>query len=929
MAEDGGGETEVTTSETTFTQNTEVVQLIMQDDAGQAILPEGQLIQVTTGEGQMHYIQVTDSNGEKQLIQIMPDGQAQYLKVDTEDGSTGELIHISTETDEDAMDPGLEGSDNMVTMEMTLAPADGDEQQELKEEQEPGATESPVEFVQEGQQDTTEPQTVLQDPHVPSAESGTEAGEPASQTPPDEAQTSESAAEEAAREKRKLDLKSAIELTSETVVVVGGKKCVLRVDPQTNHLMAYPFQPTPIPGKRGRGRPRKVIKIETTDKTEPVGDKPTANKDSSDSEATLTVPSSVAPSEQESSAIEGLLGLSELDGRRKSLRVKKKSRILTDYETGPVDGEVEDVEEGADPEASSSGSVTPGYLGTPFKRGRGRPPKVSATQNQMQNFLANLGLPVKRGRGRPRRNPPPGSALPGPIPAFIIPSPGGQAVMMAPLQGLNMSALQRNGQLATILPKPPADGDTGVPQHLMTESSDGGTQYQTLGKSTDSTLTPMDGDLTRCIDEAANAAATIDGAERPGEETDMIMGVRMDMDQLSGDVTSGLELTATEMRKGDSGELGAKLSSLMPPAAVIQLPQHLVPLLVPKREPIKIGLKTSESDLERLKCPRCEYQAYYEQQYQEHIANAHVDEVHRCKCCNFATFDKDSLLAHFKDVHPKCICNICEFMAEHAYVIKRHLMRHNTEGCECEVCGKTYKDQYILKMHLKMVHMPAEVLFECTVCSKKFTRKAHLKRHLRIHDPEKPFKCPHCDYRGCERSDITKHLLIHEEPRHVCEVCGKAFRHIKNKELHVKRHKGQRDYKCGVCDFYGYTFTDIRKHIERKHADAKIVCDKCGAAFKNEVMLNEHQHKQCEMLLIEQALTVVEGHGDDTTTIQIPVGHLGGDTTQLLVDGKHVNVLDNMNFEQVSAVTGRWRCSCRTFCSLVCVFIDVTQFFPL
>ena len=56
MAEEGGEETEV--GETTFDQNTEVVQLIMQDDAGQAILPEGQLIQVTTGEGQMHYIQV-------------------------------------------------------------------------------------------------------------------------------------------------------------------------------------------------------------------------------------------------------------------------------------------------------------------------------------------------------------------------------------------------------------------------------------------------------------------------------------------------------------------------------------------------------------------------------------------------------------------------------------------------------------------------------------------------------------------------------------------------------------------------------------------------------------------------------------------------------------------------------------------------------
>ena len=52
------------------------------------------------------------------------------------------------------------------------------------------------------------------------------------------------------------------------------------------------------------------------------------------------------------------------------------------------------------------------------------------------------------------------------------------------------------------------------------------------------------------------------------------------------------------------------------------------------------------------------------------------------------------------------------------------------------------------------------------------------------------------------------------------------------------RHKGQRDYKCGVCDFFGYTFTDIRKHIERKHSDVKtLVCDKCGQTFRNETLL--------------------------------------------------------------------------------------------
>jgi len=49
------------------------------------------------------------------------------------------------------------------------------------------------------------------------------------------------------------------------------------------------------------------------------------------------------------------------------------------------------------------------------------------------------------------------------------------------------------------------------------------------------------------------------------------------------------------------------------------------------------------------------------------------------------------------------------------------------------------------------------------------------------------WSCCACYCRGCERSDITKHVLIHDQPRHACDICGKSFRHIKNKELHLKR----------------------------------------------------------------------------------------------------------------------------------------------
>nr|KAG5703321.1 hypothetical protein BaRGS_025563 [Batillaria attramentaria] len=314
---------------------------------------------------------------------------------------------------------------------------------------------------------------------------------------------------------------------------------------------------------------------------------------------------------------------------------------------------------------------------------------------------------------------------------------------------------------------------------------------------------------------------------------------------------------------------------------VIQIPDNLLPMFGIKKDPIKIGvplkrraacayqrqrdvwfgvfggslvLKARESELEKLKCPKCDFQGYYVQQYQDHIAS-HAGDIHKCKCCNFLTFNKDDLLHAFQGQ-----------LVVSLRVTKLKVILQG-QGGECqgqlvESRVVSVKDQYILKMHVKMVHMPAEVLFECTVCGKKFTRKAHLKRHLRIHDPEKPFKCPHCDYRGCERSDISKHLLIHEDPKHVCEVCGKAFRHIKNKELHVKRHNGQRDYKCGVCDFYGYTFTDIRKHIERKHSDIKtLVCEKCAMPFKSELQLREHQKDNCEVLMIEQALAIATSSG--------------------------------------------------------------------
>ena len=75
------------------------------------------------------------------------------------------------------------------------------------------------------------------------------------------------------------------------------------------------------------------------------------------------------------------------------------------------------------------------------------------------------------------------------------------------------------------------------------------------------------------------------------------------------------------------------------------------------------------------------------------------------------------LLVILQEAHPKCICSVCDFTAEHAYVIKRHMMRHSAEGCECELCGKRYKVSRLrfsilnLNFNLVSYYTPSPVVF--------------------------------------------------------------------------------------------------------------------------------------------------------------------------------------------------------------------------
>lgn len=122
---------------------------------------------------------------------------------------------------------------------------------------------------------------------------------------------------------------------------------------------------------------------------------------------------------------------------------------------------------------------------------------------------------------------------------------------------------------------------------------------------------------------------------------------------------------------------------------------------------------------------------------------------------------------------------------------------------------------------------PGRSMMFCDICQKIFFRKDRLRGHLRKHAGEKQYKC---NYEGCDRSYFMKSTLQnHEKIKHLGQA-KKVRRPVRT--------------SCFVCEHCGKAFKTndgLKKHRFSHMPDSKMFkCSICPKAFAIEYSLKEH-----------------------------------------------------------------------------------------
>ena len=217
----------------------------------------------------------------------------------------------------------------------------------------------------------------------------------------------------------------------------------------------------------------------------------------------------------------------------------------------------------------------------------------------------------------------------------------------------------------------------------------------------------------------------------------------------------------------------------------------------------------------------------------------------QCSSCDFNANSKNKVIEHaFIEHEEPLTCSECSLMFENVLLFQKHARTH---AIPCEICGKHVMEAG-MKRHMDYIHSDTADMEPCQVCG-KILRKAQLKGHMAKVHTDKILSCPQCPHTSKSSYDLKRHIdRKHTEAKLVnCPWCGRATkefeRHLRNNKCNIPETERTIKvvYACEHCGKEFKTQASLLKHFKTVHEKVKdFHCDQCN--YKTTTSYNLRVH---------------------------------------------------------------------------------------